>query len=127
MDSKDIRFTEKKVDESWKDQATREREVVAPASSTHSAAKSQTSAPAHKTSQAFVNLLSSLGYQAMFHLGEIPDPQTGEAEVNLEAAKEAIDLLLAIKEKSSNNLSAEETGIFQQILPELQMKFSQKA
>ena len=63
----------------------------------------------------------------MFHLGEIADPQTGQAEVNLEAAKEAIDLLSAIKEKSVNNLSAEEAEIFQQILPELQIKFSQKA
>lgn len=124
MDSKDIRFSEKKVDESWKDQATRDREAAAPAPK---AAEGARSSAASKTSKAFVNLLSSLGYQAMFHLGEIPDPQTGQAEVNLEAAKEAIDLLAAIKEKTANNLSPEEAEIFQQILPELQIKFSQKA
>lgn len=128
MDSKDIRFTEKKVDESWKDQAARDRENAAPVSKPSAAPKAGASSNASpKTSKEFVNLLSTLGYQAMFHLGEITDPQTGEAEVNLEAAKEAIDLLTAIKEKTVNNLSPEEAEIFQQILPELQMKFSRKA
>lgn len=125
MDSKDIRFTEKKVDESWKDQAARDRETAAPVSKSAAASKAGVTSP--KTSKEFVNLLSTLGYQAMFHLGEITDPQTGETEVNLEAAKEAIDLLAAIKEKTVNNLSPEEAEIFQQILPELQMKFSRKA
>lgn len=132
MDSKDIRFTEKKVDDSWKDQAARERERVPPISkpAADSSAPAVPNPPARapkKTSQAFVNLLSTLGYQAMFHLGEIPNPQTGAAEVNLEAAKEAIDLLIALKEKTSHNLSEEEEEIFMQILPELQMKYSQKA
>lgn len=127
--SKDIRFTEKKVDDSWKEQASREKNVAqpgrpAPSSESH---PQQRPSAAIKSSPEFMNLLSSLGYQAMYHLGEIADPNTGEATADLQSAKEVIDLLVALKEKCSGNLSAEESRVFETILPELQMKFSQKA
>ena len=61
----------------------------------------------------------------MMHLGEIPNPETQKREVNLEAAREIIDLLGQLKEKSQGNLSAEEMDFFNSLLPELQLKFSQ--
>lgn len=131
MDSKDIRYTEKKVDESWKDQASREKSVLDPnlkkKQAATAASGSEKSPTPQVTSKAFLNLISSLGYQAMFHLGEIADPQTGEAEINLEAAREVIDLLTTLKEKTAGNLSAEENQVLTSILPELQLKYSQKA
>lgn len=133
MEDKDIRFTEKKVDESWKEQAGRDKERLKPASAPqppHSQPDSpqpQTAtASASVSSKPFMNLLSSLGYQAMMHLGEIPDPGTQEKIMDLEAAREIIDLLTALREKSSGHLSAEEERIFETLLPSLQMKFSQK-
>ncbi len=119
-DDKDIRFTQKKVDESWKDNIVREREK-APSSS-------QTPAkPQPKTSKPFLNLLSTLGLQAMMHLGEVPLPDGSPAEINLDAGREMIELLMAVQAKSAGNLSPEEKEVFDSLLPELQMKFAQKS
>lgn len=119
---KDIRFTDKKIDDSWKEQTSKEREAQQ-ASARPPAASGE---PA-KTSKIFLNLLSSLGYQAMVHLGEIAHPQTGQPMVDLQSAKEAIDLLAALKEKTQHNLSPEESQVFETVLPELQLKFSRLA
>jgi hypothetical protein len=125
MSDKEIKFTEKKVDDSWKDQVTREKGNAPEPRSVP--AESSAKKTAAKTLKPFVSLLSSLGYQAMFHLGEIPNPDTQQPEINLEAAKEIIDLLLSLKEKTEGNLSPEEAEIFRTLLPELQLKFSQRA
>lgn len=124
-DDKEIRFTQKKVDESWKDQISKEKSVQpspAPASASMSASN-----PKPASSKAFVNLMTSLGYQAMMHLGDIPSPETGQAEVTLPAAKEIIELLVALKQKTQGNLSSEESQVLEALIPELQMKFAQKA
>lgn len=132
--SKDIRFSEKKVDDSWKEQASKEKDAAGSrrplASESQSNSQTQSQQPRssgpQRSNPAFLNLLSSLGYQAMYHLGEIADPHTGETSADPQAAKEVIDLLLALKEKCAGNLSDEENRVFESILPELQMKFSQK-
>lgn len=121
---KDIRFTDKKVDESWKAQADKEKGLADPvkpnAESTSNSSKENT------TSKPFLNLISSLAYQAMMHLGESPEGVPEDAEVNLEAAKEIIDLLGEVKVKSEGNRSAEEDQVLSSILPELQLKFSKQ-
>ena len=121
-DDKDIRFTDKKVDSGWKesvlkDKSVSSKETVSPEASR----KTET-----KTNRAFVNLLSSLGYQALMHLGDLPHPETNVVSVNLEAAREMIELLAAIREKTADRLSQEEARLLDQLIPELQMKFSQK-
>lgn len=127
---KDIKFTEKRVDDSWKEQVLKDKERAAPAPSPK--AKIEASAPASsatekaETSKPFMNLLTSLGIQALMHMGEIPHPETQTAEVNLEAAKEIIDLLSSVQEKTKGNLSSEEEEYLTQVLPELQMKFARK-
>ena len=130
MGDDDIRFTDKKVDESWKEQAAREKENSPPASVNPQGPKTpnkpaETGSP--QTSAVFLNLLKSLGYQAMIHLGELPHPASGQNETDLEAAREAIDLLLALKAKTGANASPEEMEIFQGVLPELQLKFAGKS
>lgn len=122
MQNKDIRFSDKKVDESWKDQAKPLQPPDSP--------KSQSSKSVHEpvrtpTSKPFLNLLTSLGYQALIHLGEAEDPMTQERSTNLEAAREVIDLLVSLKEKTGGHLSQEEERLLSNLLPELQMKFSQ--
>ena len=114
---KDIRFTEKKVDESWKEQA---ESVKAKA-----AAQPAPKAKSAETSKAFLSLVQSLGYQALMNLGEIPNPMTQQTELNPEGAKEAIDLLIAIRDKTQGNLSDEEKKLLDTLLSQLQIKFSQ--
>lgn len=113
---KDIRFTEKKVDESWKEQAETVK-AKAPAAGT--------SAKQPETSKNFLNLVQSLGFQALMHLGEIADPATQQRELNPEAAKEAIDLLIALRDKTRGNLSKEEKDMLEALVSQLQIKFSQ--
>lgn len=115
---RDIRFSEKKVDESWKEQIENVKE------------KTPREASAEKkpeTSQVFLNLVQSLGYQALIHLGEIPNPMTNERETQLETAKESIDLLICLRDKTKGNLSAEETEMLKALLAQLQFKFAQAA
>jgi len=131
-DKKDIRFTEKKVDESWKDKISDKIDSgpstageIPPkdSSSGTKSQSSQTSQP-NETSKPFINLITSLGYQAMIHIGEMEHPETKQKEVNLDAAKEVIDLLVALRAKADGNMSAEEKGLLETIVPELQMKYS---
>ena len=106
---KDIRFSEKKVDQGWKEHANRAEVSVPP------------------TEKPFMDLLTSLGMQAMIHLGEIPHPQSRQQAVDLEAAREIIDLVTALKRKTEGRRSPEETSLFDTILPPLQLKFAEKA
>jgi Domain of unknown function (DUF1844) len=120
-DSKDIRFTEKKVDESWKEQAESVKAKIAAAAPSGPTTKAK---PA-ETSKVFLGLVQTLGYQALMHLGEIPDPSTQQRETNTEAAKEVIDLLIMLRDKTQGNLSDEEKKILETLLTQLQIKFSQ--
>ena len=120
-EEKDIRFAQKKVDEGWKDQAVREKQGMGePRAQSEKKRQPQASKP-------FVNLLSSLGLQAMIHLGEVPNPETHQGETDLKSAREIIELLIALKAKTQGNASPEESEIFESLLPELQMKFARKA
>ncbi len=121
--NKDIRFTEKKVDESWKEQAD---DVKQKAAATTVKPEGSASKPKpRESSKVFLGLVQTLGYQALMHLGEIPDPATQQREVNTDAAKEAIDLLIILSEKTQGNLSDEESKMLGTLLTQLQIKFSQ--
>src|SRR4051812_16183546 len=57
----------------------------------------------------FPAFVLSLAHTAAVHFGDIPDPVTGEAgEANLGAARQMIDILALLEEKTRGNLSAEE-------------------
>ena len=125
---KDIRFTEKKVDEGWKEQAESVKAKAAPQGVGGQAAPVASAAAKPKlseTSKVFLSLVQSLGYQALMHLGEIPDPMTQQCEINTDAAKEAIDLLITLRDKTQGNLNDEEKKILETLLTQLQIKFSQ--
>ena len=121
---KDIRFTEKKVDESWKEQAESVKEKAAAAQPSMKSKPDAKSKPA-ETSKTFLSLVQSLGYQALMNLGEIPNPMTQQTELNPEGAKEAIDLLIVLRDKTQGNLSDDEKKMLETLLAQLQIKFSQ--
>ena len=60
---------------------------------------------------------------AALFLGQIPNPQTGKGEVNLELAKMFIDQLGMIQEKTRGNLTNEEGAVLKNTLSNLQMAF----
>ena len=71
----------------------------------------------------FTALIISLAGSAMMHLGEAPNPATGERSVNLALARNTIDLLAMLKEKTAGNLDEEETKLLEAMLYELRTKF----
>ena len=60
---------------------------------------------------------------AALFLGQIPNPQSGKAEVNLEVAKMFIDQLAMIQEKTRGNLSSEESAVLRNALSNLQLAY----
>ena len=71
----------------------------------------------------FINYVTSLGFQAMIFLGEIPNPITGETENNIDQAKFLIDTLALLKDKTKGNLSRQEADLLNASVYELQMKY----
>jgi hypothetical protein len=67
----------------------------------------------------FIMLASS----ALVNLGEAADPATGERVLDLEQAKEAIDLLALLKTKTSGNRTEQETHLLEEMLYDLQLRF----
>ena len=72
----------------------------------------------------FAAFVLSLATTAAIHLGDVPDPTTGQPyEPNLEGAKQMIDILMLLEEKTRGNLTAKERQILEQVLYELRLRF----
>ncbi|MBW2135627.1 MAG: DUF1844 domain-containing protein [Deltaproteobacteria bacterium] len=71
----------------------------------------------------FSSFLISLSSSAFLHLGELPDPVTGEKKKDLPLAKQTIDLLGLLREKTRNNLTPEEENLFDHMLYDLRMRY----
>src|SRR5436190_10437239 len=86
-------------------------------------AEVQTSTQSGELSQRFIEFVMMQAQNAALFLGQIPNPQTGKGEVNLELAKMFIDQLGMIQEKTRGNLTNEETAVLRNTLSNLQMTF----
>jgi hypothetical protein len=86
-------------------------------------AEVQTNTQSGEMSQRFIEFVMMQAQNAALFLGQIPNPQTGKGEVNLELAKMFIDQLAMIQEKTRSNLTNEETAVLRNTLSNLQMAF----
>ncbi len=75
----------------------------------------------------FSAFLISLSSSAFVHLGDMPDPVTGETKKNLPLAKQTIDLLGLLREKTRNNLLEEEEKLFDHLLYDIRMRYIKEA
>ena len=86
-------------------------------------------AEVHQSNQAgesaarFIEFVMLQAQNASLFLGLIPNPQSGEPEVNLDLARMFIDQLAMIGEKTRGNLSSEEAQVLRNALSQLQMAF----
>jgi hypothetical protein len=71
----------------------------------------------------FASFLISLSSSAFIHLGDIPDPVTGETKKDLPLAKQTIDLLGLLREKTRHNLQEDEEKLFDHLLYDLRMRY----
>lgn len=75
----------------------------------------------------FSTFLLSLTTQALAHLGEIPDPVTQQVHVDLGAAKQMIDILGMLKEKTKGNLDVAESELLENALYDLRLRYVERA
>jgi hypothetical protein len=71
----------------------------------------------------FSTFVISLSTQALAHLGEITDPIEGRIAVDLTAAKQLIDILGILKDKSKGNLDEAENALLEHCLYDLRLKY----
>ena len=71
----------------------------------------------------FSTFVLSLSHSALVHLGDAPPPDGQASERNLPLARQTIDLLGILQEKTRNNLSGEEERLLDQALYDLRLRF----
>jgi len=75
----------------------------------------------------FTTFCLSLASSAMIHLGLSPSPETGKAEKALPLAKQTIDILVLLEEKTKGNLTSEEAKLLSTLLYDLRMRYVQES
>ena len=90
-------------------------------------AEVQTVTNSGQVAQRFIEFVMMQAQHAALFLGQIPNPQSGKPEVNLEMAKMFIDQLAMIQEKTRGNLSSEEGAVLRNTLANLQLAYVELA
>ena len=86
--------------------------------------KMEDAAPAGVPEMTFSTLVLSLSTSAMVHLGVSPGPETGEPpEMNLPMARQTIDILEMLGEKTRGNLEPQEAALLENVLHQVHMKY----
>ena len=71
----------------------------------------------------FATFVASLNASALLHLGAIEDPASGTKNKSLPMAKQTIDILNMLQEKTAGNLSEEEENLLKNILYDLRIMY----
>jgi hypothetical protein len=75
----------------------------------------------------FATFVLSLSHSALMHLGEATDPDTNETHFDLALAKQNIDILGLLEEKTKSNLTGDEERLLAQVLFDLRMRYVEKS
>ena len=75
----------------------------------------------------FSAFVMSLATTAAMHFGDLPDPVSGKAEPNLMAARQLVDILAMLQDKTRGNLAPDETELIDTLLYELRLRFVEAA
>ena len=71
----------------------------------------------------FSTFIFSLNSSALVHLGAVEDPASGKKDKNLVMAKQTIDILGMLEEKTRGNLNVDEEGMLKHILTDLRLRY----
>ena len=112
------------IDSDWKAEAQAEKERLAEQEAKQAAEPSQQPELPEADFKALMGLLAS---QAIMGLGAYTDPKTGGVMIDLPGSKFAIDLLGVLEEKTSGNITDDESKELTQVLAELRSRFVQVA
>ncbi|PIU31903.1 MAG: DUF1844 domain-containing protein [Syntrophobacteraceae bacterium CG07_land_8_20_14_0_80_61_8] len=75
----------------------------------------------------FSTFVFSLSSSALVHLGEVPEPSSNQTRSDLPMAKQIIDTLGMLDEKTKGNLDRDEDQLLQTVLYDLRMRYIQKS
>ncbi|MBM4286641.1 MAG: DUF1844 domain-containing protein [Deltaproteobacteria bacterium] len=133
-DTEDKGFTVK--DRRFFQQPEEEKERLREESRQQEAAREAYEAESHKATNnvaarpegplpeiSFSSFIMSLGTSVFFYFGDLPHPETGASEKNLPLAKQTIDLLGVLREKTRNNLTPDEENLFDHLLYDLRLRY----
>jgi hypothetical protein len=115
------------IDSDWKAEAQAEKDKLsaqADASPGDGAAAGAAGARGMPPAS-FETLLSTLATQALFAMGAIPDPATGQRMQHLDLARHHIDMLAVLEEKTKGNLSEDEAKVIASTVYELRSRYIQ--
>ena len=108
--------------------AEAQAELAAPDPAPAAAAPEQAPSEATPaTIPAFLRLLDMLAQTAALYMEGLPDPATGRRQADLVGARQIVDSLLALREKTRGRLSFEESDALDGLLGELQLAFTRLA
>lgn len=71
----------------------------------------------------FATLILSLSHAVLLHLGDAPDPLTGDRNLDLPLARQNIDLIALLQDKTRGNLTGAEESMLSQALYDLRMRY----
>jgi ABC-type ATPase involved in cell division len=71
----------------------------------------------------FASFILSLNTSALYHMGELPHPETNQRVIDRELAKHTIDTLTLLADKTRGNLDPDEAELLTRILYELKIRF----
>jgi len=123
---------QKRVDESWKEQAEREKHSAGAATTPRSQVPPRDATgpgrgPEELSEARFDLFISGLAMEALIALGDVAHPTTRKQATNLPQAKYLIDLLGVFEEKTKGNLAADEEKLLKDTLYQLRMRYLTKA
>lgn len=119
------------IDEDWKAQVQREKEMVAASAAppvppaAEATEESAEAEPGHES--LFLHLMTDIATQALFSLGLIAPQGSEQIQVDLNQAKYLVETLLMLQEKTAGNLTPEEATELAQAIAELQRVFMVRA
>jgi len=115
------------VDEDWKAEAQKEKEVLAAQEEAEIAVEEKDEQKKQTRGSVppgnFAALVSTLATQAVYSMGLMPIEGQERPQADLEIARFNIDMLATVEEKTKGNLSEEEEQVIKNTLSELRMTF----
>ena len=113
------------IDEDWKGQAQKEKEVLKKEEEVEHQAEEEQQGPPSLPEADFSGLVSMLATQAYYALGLLQAEEEKQPEPNLDIAKYNIDMLAVIQEKTKGNITEEEAKLLEGTLHQIRMVFVQ--
>ncbi|QDU34225.1 hypothetical protein KS4_22900 [Poriferisphaera corsica] len=113
------------IDSDWKAQAQAEKERLSAEAEQKTDTDQGAGGMGEMPPANFETLIGTFVTQALFALGAIPDPRTGQPSLSLDLARHNIDMLTVVSDKTKGNLSKEEEETLATTLYELRNRYVQ--